>query len=287
MESLLRQLANDHPPGPMPDLAGGGTGGMGETGLPKAGTSGAEAGAGAGAGGPLSTSAGTGAGAGAGSGMTLEQEQAAFEKAVQMLLSGEGLEALGLSGDDLAGGLGGLGQGAEDKDTANGQAADLAALLASTSLNSKSQGAGSEAGGKMAMPIGVGANAGPSKSASGSGSGSGTKPDSKAPAASFEETIKRTMASLDSAGDKHKSKQKNGLGGLDGLGGAGAGGDDIAALLAQLQNDPSFLDGLGEGGEDGEDGDFGGLLDGMMSQLMTREVLEEPMAELASKVSRS
>ena len=43
----------------------------------------------------------------------------------------------------------------------------------------------------------------------------------------------------------------------------------------------------GEGGLEGlgGDDDLGGLLDGMMAQLMTKEVLEEPMSELASKVS--
>jgi peroxin-19 len=31
-------------------------------------------------------------------------------------------------------------------------------------------------------------------------------------------------------------------------------------------------------------GDFSGLLDGMMKQLMTKEILEEPLAELGEKV---
>ena len=52
---------------------------------------------------------------------------------------------------------------------------------------------------------------------------------------------------------------------------------DLAALLAKLGQEG----GLGDGDED----DLGGLLDGMMSSLMTKEVLEEPMSELASKVS--
>ena len=55
---------------------------------------------------------------------------------------------------------------------------------------------------------------------------------------------------------------------------------DVEELLKQLGSDPSALGGLG-----GEDDELGGLLDGMMAQLMTKEVLEEPMAELASKVS--
>jgi hypothetical protein len=69
--------------------------------------------------------------------------------------------------------------------------------------------------------------------------------------------------------------------------------DPLAALLASLNIDPSDLDlsslGLGEipggaGGAAGAGGDFSGLLDGMMKQLMTKEILEEPLAELGEKV---
>lgn len=80
----------------------------------------------------------------------------------------------------------------------------------------------------------------------------------------FEETIKRTMESLKAGGA--------------GAAKAGGGEADLEALLKKLGQDPSALDGL-----DGDD-DLGGILDGMMGQLMTKEILEEPMSELESKV---
>lgn len=168
MESLLRNLANEHPPGPMVDGKAG----------PSAGTS-------------SSAREAT-------PGMSSEEEERAFQKAVEMMLSGEGMDAMGMG-----------------------------------------------------------------KASTGATPGAAATP--KAPA-SFDETIRKTMESLNQ-------------------GGAGAGQnadmpDDIAALLRQLSENPGALDGL-----DGEDDDLGGLLDGMMAQLMSKEVLEEPMNELAAKVS--
>lgn len=171
MESLLRSLANEHPPGPMADSKAG----------PSAAPGGAKEPA------PMSS----------------EEEERAFQKAVEMMLSGEGMDALGM----------GKGKGA-------------------------------------------------SKDAAKSASTSGTP---KAPV-SFEETIRKTMESIDQGGAK----------------GAGGGDDDdIAALLKKLSENPGALDMLG----DGDDDELGGLLDGMMAQLMSKEVLEEPMNELAAKVS--
>ena len=71
------------------------------------------------------------------------------------------------------------------------------------------------------------------------------------------------------------------------------------ALLAQLTSDPNALkdldlDGLdlsalgldGDlGGAGGDEGGMGGVLDGMMRGLMTKEILMEPLEELAEKVS--
>jgi peroxin-19 len=106
-----------------------------------------------------------------------------------------------------------------------------------------------------------GASPGPSTRAGGAAPAAG----GPAGKASFDDTIRRTMESLNA-------------------GGAGASNDgmpeDLAALLAQLSKDPSALDGLGE-----DDDELGGLLDSMMGQLMSKDVLEEPMTELAAKVS--
>lgn len=176
MESLLRSLANEHPPGPMADgLAG-----------PSATTGAREA-----------TPA-----------LSSEEEERAFQKAVEMMLSGEGMDALG---------------------------------------------------------VGKGAGAGPAVPASGTpkSGGSGTP---KPPPASFDETIRKTMESINQGGANAP--------------GGGDMPDDIAALLKQLSENPGALDGFGDGDED----DLGGLLDGMMAQLMSKEVLEEPMTELAAKV---
>jgi peroxin-19 len=144
--------------------------------------------------------------------MSKEEEEQAWQKAIKMMLSGEGLDALGL---DASG------------------------------------------------------NAKPSGSAPPRPSSSKTEPNSergpKEEKPDFNETIRRTMEQLKQGGS---SSQQN------------AGGGDLAALLAELGADPSALNGLGEG-----DDDLSGLLDGMMAQLMNKEVLEEPMSELAAKVS--
>ncbi|WOO77419.1 Peroxisome biogenesis protein 19-1 [Vanrija pseudolonga] len=176
MEALLRSLANEHPPGPAAD------GKKLDTPSKKA-VDGAP-------------------------GLSSEEEEKAFQRAIEMMLSNEGIEALGI--DDKA-------------------------------------KAGASAPSPRRAPASGGAAAGPSA----------------ARATSFEETIRKTMESINAGGAN-----------------VGAGGDDtdLAALLRQLGSDPSALDGLGD-----EDDDLGGLLDGMMAQLMSKEVLEEPMAELAAK----
>jgi peroxin-19 len=185
MESLLRQLAGDHPPGPMPGTTD------------------------------------TTSTAGKKSDLSPEDEEKAFQRAIEMMLSTEGMAAMGL----------------DDKEP----------LPPSSSKKPQSSKPST------------------STSKAGTAPGNGSKPDVTA----FEETIRKAMESLNSAGGP--------------AAGAGAGGGgpsdpaELAKLLASLGNDPNLdLEG---------DDELSGILDGMMGQLMTREVLEEPLSELASKVS--
>ena len=67
----------------------------------------------------------------------------------------------------------------------------------------------------------------------------------------------------------------NALGDLD------LDGLDLSALSASLGLDGKAGGALGEGGDEG----MGGVLDGMMRGLMTKEILMEPLEELAEKVS--
>lgn len=150
---------------------------------------------------------GAGLAAGDGSDLSKEEEEAAWQRAIEMMLSGEGLDALGL-----------------DKD---GQPKNPP---------------------RSPPPL----------------PGSSAKLGEAKP--SFDETIRKTMEQLQNPQAKSSA--------------SGSDGPDLAALLAQLGSDPSALDGLDEDGDG-----LGGILDGMMAQLMTKEVLEEPMSELASKVS--
>ncbi|ORY24306.1 Pex19 protein [Naematelia encephala] len=174
METLLRQLAGDHPPGPMPDEAVS----------------------------PVSSSSNHEGD------LSKEEEEDAWQRAVEAMLSGEGLEALGLN---------------ENGDKARPDVARKG------KVNGESRSKTSQ----------------------------DAKPD-------FDETIRRTMESLRApkAGSSESDSKP-----------------DLAALLAQLGAGA----GAGNGDLPGDDDDFGGLLDGMMASLMTREVLEEPMSELASK----
>lgn len=237
MESLLRQLANAHPPGVMPDTLGSGSSST----TSKIGSAEVK--------GDLAAK-GDGSKGDGGVGLSAEEEQKAWERAVEMMLSGEGLEAMG---------LGSKGEGGPAGPSGSQDGSKSATAQGTGVVPPKSQAASSS----RAPPI--------------SATTSNSKTTPPAAALSFEETIRQSMASLDSASSANKRS--------GGAAGSGSGGEgDLAALLAQLQNDPSFLDSFGGGGDGEGAGDLGGLLDGMMSQLMTREVLEEPMAELASKV---
>lgn len=59
---------------------------------------------------------------------------------------------------------------------------------------------------------------------------------------------------------------------------AGSSNSEMESLLAELGK-------MGEGGEGDED--LQGILESMMSQLMSKEVLYEPLKELHDKVSES
>lgn len=187
MESLLRQLAGDHPPGVMPDIGGDGSSKPTD---PRMGSSGSVEPS------PLSK----------------EAEEAAWQNAVDTLLSGEGLAALGLD----------EGKSSRSKEKASSE---------HPSLN-------------------------------------GT-----APKPSYEDTLRKTLESLKSAGQNSGARSST----------AKDGQNDIASLFASLGGDPDLLKGMNLGEEGGEE-DFEGILEGMMTQLMTKEVLEEPMSELAVKV---
>nr|ODN93977.1 hypothetical protein L203_00145 [Cryptococcus depauperatus CBS 7841] len=188
MESLLRQLAGDHPPEAMPDSN---SREQSQTSTDKESQD------------P--------------SNLSIQTEEQAWQKAVDMLLSGEGFAALGLNDK-------------ENKESVPETTAPKAPLKPS---------------------------------------GSGTKGECNLQQ-SYEETLRKTLESLKSAGQKGTATD-----------GAGDVENNLSSLLASLGGDPDLLKNLNL--EDEGDGDFEGVLEGMMAQLMTKEVLEDPMAELASK----
>lgn len=82
----------------------------------------------------------------------------------------------------------------------------------------------------------------------------------------FDETIRASLKNLNKPAPAASS--------------AASGADDpLTALLEQF----AASNGGAAGGMGADGQDFGGLLDGMMRQLMTREILEEPLSELADK----
>jgi peroxin-19 len=83
----------------------------------------------------------------------------------------------------------------------------------------------------------------------------------------FQDTIKQTMSKM----RENESKIK----GAEGSSGA-AGGD--AEALEQLL---SSLGDLGLGGDDKDDPELAGFIENMMAQLMSKEILLEPLQELA------
>ncbi|KAG7531946.1 hypothetical protein FFLO_04014 [Filobasidium floriforme] len=146
---------------------------------------------------------------------------------------------------------------------------------------------------KSASTSKVGSNGGSSrpKATAAANSQQATSPGTnKDQGLSFEETIERTMKNLkEGADDAKKSKPaaQDPLMALlaqltsdpDALGDLDLDGLDLSALSASLGLDGKAGGALGEGGDEG----MGGVLDGMMRGLMTKEILMEPLEELAEK----
>lgn len=98
------------------------------------------------------------------------------------------------------------------------------------------------------------------------------------PPRTFEESIKATMSRLSESEAAHKDRSR----------GSGPDGskDPMAALLAQMEAMGAGGGGLGSalGGPDVDDENLPELLDGLMDQLMSKELLYEPISELKVKV---
>lgn len=83
--------------------------------------------------------------------------------------------------------------------------------------------------------------------------------------ASFQETIKRTMARMQASGEQATAAATA----------EGSEDDFIAEMMKAMKDIP--------GGDDGNEEDFSKLLMGMMEQLTNKEILYEPMKELNDK----
>jgi peroxin-19 len=94
------------------------------------------------------------------------------------------------------------------------------------------------------------------------------------PPRTFEETIKATMSRLNESEASHQNKAKS-------------ADDPLAALMAQMEALGGGAGGAGFPGLNGKDGEeeLPELLDGLMDQLMSKELLYEPITELRTKVS--
>jgi len=163
----------------------------------------------------------------------------------------------GLMKGDLGGGFGGapgLGAGADG----GGEEGEMAALLAA--LSGTGGGAGAFAPPLDFPPAGV-------PGSSGVGAKSAKLGAPSAPA-NFQDAIKASMSKMkeSSTNAQATAEAEN-----------AAGSDPLAALLAQMGGG---LPGAGMG----EEG-LQGMLDEMMEQLMSRELLYQPLKELLDKVS--
>ncbi len=195
---------------------------------------------------------------------------------------GAGVDALRSLGLGLNGGDEDGRGGDAPLDTEQRKAAEELQRLFAAMMDGGAEGASGD--GQRIPPAGPGAAL---RSATGAGAGAG--PDK---ALSFDETIAATLNNLKSSASRAREASSASTSAPGGSG--GAGGDPFSALLAQLSGldpstiDPALLDALNAGGAGGGgaggEGDIGSMLDGMMSQLMSREVLEEPLTELAEKV---
>ena len=94
---------------------------------------------------------------------------------------------------------------------------------------------------------------------------------------SFEDTVKATMSRLSDSEAGHKSRDAN----------ANNPNDPMATLMAQMEALGGGIGGLpGLDSKEG-DADLPDLLDGLMDQLMSKELLYEPISELKTKVCAS
>ncbi|ORY88728.1 Pex19 protein family-domain-containing protein [Leucosporidium creatinivorum] len=126
----------------------------------------------------------------------------------------------------------------------------MAELLAALQMGAKGKG---KAGASTAPAGGAGTSAGPAPPTAGGAPGN------------FQDTIAAAMAKMKDSGAKvdQEAEAK-----------AAAGGDPLAAMMAQM---------AGMGGDFGGEEGLQGMLDEMMSQLISRDVLYEPLKELRDK----
>lgn len=177
---------------------------------------------------------------------------------------GAGAGAAAASGGPAAGTTAGAGAGAGQPEMSEEEMMkQFEKIMQEMGLGDEGMAAlGGGAGGGAAPPAGTrGASGGPSTSASGD-------------PANFQDAIKSTMSRL------RQSQGSAGAGSSSKAGGADPFGDFSDEDMAKL------LQGLGgEGGlPEGEEG-MAGMLEKMMGELMSKEVLYEPLKELRDKVS--
>ncbi|GAA5865345.1 hypothetical protein JCM3774_004945 [Rhodotorula dairenensis] len=190
-------------------------------------------------------------------------EDADFAKLMQEMLKGDfGAAGLGADSQRASGNGGG-----DD---------ELQKLMAALGMNPDDLGLPSQAAASVASTSGAAAARGPTASSSDAPPTTANAPPA-APPANFQDAIAASMSKLrDSSTTANASRAASSSG-------AGAGMGDsagMAAMLAQLAGMPG-----GAAGLEGLDSDEGlqGMLDDMMKQLMSREMLYEPLKELADK----
>lgn len=213
------------------------------------------------------------AGASSGDGAAAGFDDAEFSKMMQEMLKGDlGGFGGGGAGGAGPGGPGGAGGGVGDE-------AELRKLMAALGMSEQDLERPADFGrsgpsASTARPAPAAATAKPAASTS-----APTLAAAPAAPANFQDAIAASMSKLrDSSSTADASRAASSAGP-----GAAGGGDaaGMAAMLAQLAGLPG-----GAAGLEGLDSDEGlqGMLDDMMKQLMSREMLYEPLKELADKV---
>ena len=203
-------------------------------------------------------------------------------------------------GVEVAGSAGAASEGSEQETAEERQFRETFEKIMKDSVAGGDGAAGDEGGGdidldalsKLMSGLGAasanGGNSNAPASAATPKKGKGVASTAKTPAAaahsspagapaSFQDTIKATMSKLAESEAQHKNRSAGkGKGGLPGV----DPDDPLAALMAQME---ALSAGEGGDGEDG-DGDLPGLLDGLMDQLMSKELLYDPIKELKVNV---